>query len=494
MKTRPHSRLIVVIGVFALVVTVSAMFSLAQQGTASVVSLDQLAALDAAHINAWAAQRVPPLACANCFKIPDGRYGIFEEVPGTGIIISRDLPDPAPLGFREVRLQFDGEGEPIWYKGNQGYVGPIDEEPLSAELPIPRIELLRIKARHEREIMSIRGVNVFGIGAHGFLVTLDPQYQKNANQIPIHLEGVPVEIEEGEMLIGLHHVEQTYRPVPVGAGVRSATLPPPSGLANGTVGPHIVRDEADLGPGQCCQILSLTATHVVKPYAAPPLTPNSPQAVIFQGTTSWGTVALSFQLVPCKVPGAYDRCSEPNPPTNDMRVRPDVAVIAHINTLHKDIFPKSPPCNGSPEPVRRMQFGGNDFVHGPTGLIRIALPGTSVKVWGAFSHAPKGDVAKVSASLFVTDPSTGQVFCYTPLDIAGIRAQGGDSGALVAWNGERHVTGLTVAGSLLQTAYIGADHIKTALRNAGMSFDHYWGTHLGVATIPSNTEFDKPCS
>jgi len=492
MKSARGRSIFIVAGVFTLAIIASALFSLAQQG---LMEAPAPLVLPSQSLSSVLIDRVPHPACSNCFKVADGRYGIFEEVPGTGIVLTRDLPDPAPLKFGEVRAEFDAEGEQIWYKGNQGYVGPTDEEPFSAELPVPRIDLLRIKARHEEKIMSIRGVSSFGIGIGGFIVTLDPKYRKNARRIPIDLEGVPVEVEEGEIPILASHSDRTYRPVPLGAGVRSATLPPPFGLANGTVGPHIVRDEADLGPGQCCQILSLTAAHVVKPLNDPPLTPNSPQAVIFQGTSSWGTVALSFQLAPCDIASDPNRCNASSV-TNDMRVKPDVAVIAHINTLHKDPFPKPPPCNGSLEPVRRMQFGGNDFVHGPTGVIRIALPGTSVKAWGAFSHAPKGDVKTVSVTQIIEENSTGFLFRFFPLDEASVNIEAGDSGGLVAWNGERHVAGLIVARKIVPSRvyYIGADHIKTALSNAGMSFDHYWGTRLGVATIPSNTEFDQPCS
>jgi hypothetical protein len=105
----------------------------------------------------------------------------------------REIPDPAPLQLGETRPEFDEEGEPIWYIGDQGIVGPTDEELVSAELSIPKIELRRIQARHMTEVFSIRGVNGFGIGAKGFVVRLDPQHLKNESRIPIDLEGVPDE-------------------------------------------------------------------------------------------------------------------------------------------------------------------------------------------------------------------------------------------------------------------------------------------------------------
>lgn len=146
------------------------------------------------------AKRVPHPACPYCFKLVcDNCYGIWEEVPGTGVIINREIPDPAPPRPGEVRSQLDKSGQPIWYIGHQAYVGPTDEEPFSPDLPIAKIELLRIKARHEREVMSISGVHGFGIGAKGFVVFLLPDKQENASQIPKALEGIPITVEIHEM-------------------------------------------------------------------------------------------------------------------------------------------------------------------------------------------------------------------------------------------------------------------------------------------------------
>jgi hypothetical protein len=105
---------------------------------------------------------------------------VFEEVPDTGVILTREIPNPAPLEPDERRLEFDVEtGLPIWYIGRQPYVGPTDEEPFSDELPIPKIVLKRIQARYRKELSSIFGVTAFGIGARGFVVYLDPKRPEN---------------------------------------------------------------------------------------------------------------------------------------------------------------------------------------------------------------------------------------------------------------------------------------------------------------------------
>jgi len=145
----------------------------------------------------WAARtRVPHPACAHCFKEScDGCYGIYEEVPGTGFIISRQIPDPAP--GRPKGVQFDKRGRPMYYIGDQLIMGQIDEEPLSQDLPIPLIELKRIQARHQGKIFSISGVYGFGIGAKGFIIMLRSEVRDNVSLFPKTLEGVPVEIEIG---------------------------------------------------------------------------------------------------------------------------------------------------------------------------------------------------------------------------------------------------------------------------------------------------------
>jgi hypothetical protein len=140
---------------------------------------------------------VPHPACPHCFTYacPDC-YTIVEEVPGTGIILARQLPNPAPQLPEGVRMH-DNAGRPIWYIGRQPYVGPTDEEPVSPELPLSLIALKRIHARHHQEIFSIPGVHGFGIGAKGFVVYLDPTRKDSASRIPTALEGAPVTVEVG---------------------------------------------------------------------------------------------------------------------------------------------------------------------------------------------------------------------------------------------------------------------------------------------------------
>lgn len=139
-------------------------------------------------------KRVPHPACPHCFTYDCPEcYSVLEEVPGTGVIISRQIPNPAP--GRPQGIEFDKRGRPLWYVGNQPIMGPTDEEPVSRDLPIPLIEVKRIQARHQQEIMSIPGVHGFGIGAKGFVVFVLPEKQDVMPQIPKVLEGIPVEVE-----------------------------------------------------------------------------------------------------------------------------------------------------------------------------------------------------------------------------------------------------------------------------------------------------------
>lgn len=141
--------------------------------------------------------RDPHPACPNCFTLRDKdgkrRYGIYEEVPGTGIILSRELPDPSPLRPGEVREDL---GERGWYMGHIPILGKTDEEIISPEIPYPKIDLMRIQARHRKEIHSIFGVISFGIGGNGFIVGIASPYKDNASKIPKDLEGIPVTVRE----------------------------------------------------------------------------------------------------------------------------------------------------------------------------------------------------------------------------------------------------------------------------------------------------------
>ncbi len=141
-------------------------------------------------------KRIPHPACPNCFKVP-GEFGINESVPGTDYVITRDLPDPAPLAPGEVRPdRHPTTGEPMWYKGNQSFVGPTDETPLSASVPIPLIQVKRVLYRYRDKLSRIEGVHGVSIGEKGILVSLLPEKHANRHLIPDSLEGVPVYVEE----------------------------------------------------------------------------------------------------------------------------------------------------------------------------------------------------------------------------------------------------------------------------------------------------------
>lgn len=498
MKVRSSTPLtLAVVGVIALIFILPAAFSRAQQDTvatllqnpALAVTEEQIAALAEARRQAFLTNRIPDPACLNCFKVGDGRYGIHEEVPGTGQVLSRDLPDPAPLQPGEVRPEYDSEtGEPIWYIGTQGFVGPTDEEPLSTSLPIPKIELKRIKARHEREIFDIKGVHGLGIGEKGFIVSLLPERSKNQSLVPPFIEGIPVQVDVIGMAKKTSHENRLYRPVPLGVAIVAQSAGLGGGL--GTVGPHVVRDVADIGA--CCTIWSLTAGHVIK-YEDIPAGIGIGIGVT-QGGQNWGNVAHIFQLQRCD-----PNCSSSSP-VNDTRVNPDVAAIVQPEPTP---FGMLRPCSGSSRSVRRMQFGGNDFVHGPSGVIRIptfsSCGSGCLKLWGVMSHAPKGNLYTTEGTFTAIGTDSIRRFREGPLDQVRLErpAIRGDSGGLVAWNGSdnRQVAGLFIAASTGDeriATYIRADYIKTAFRDAGRSFDHYFGNDA-TASRPSTFEFDHPC-
>jgi hypothetical protein len=202
MKTRYGIPLAVILLILSVVfVTRKALFSQIQPPRQESPALSENAGLDPAEQlkrrkAEWYSKRIPHPACPNCFKIP-GEFGISESVPGTEYIITRDLPDPAPLAPGEAWPdRHPSTGEPLWYKGNQAFVGPIDEAPLSASVPIPVIEVKRVMYRHLDELHKIDGVHGVGIGEKGILVSLLPEKHANRRLIPPSLEGVPVYVEE----------------------------------------------------------------------------------------------------------------------------------------------------------------------------------------------------------------------------------------------------------------------------------------------------------
>src|SRR3954454_24252732 len=106
MSSRFSGRLIfVMVGIFAFAITAFTVFSRAQQQSESDV-LDPLEVPQEPSTNNLFTKREPHPACPTCFKVGDGRDGIYEDLPGTGRIIARELPDPAPLQPGELRPAF----------------------------------------------------------------------------------------------------------------------------------------------------------------------------------------------------------------------------------------------------------------------------------------------------------------------------------------------------------------------------------------------------
>ena len=183
---------------------------------------------------------LPHEACDMCFTLPNyDEHSIYEyaesDVADGAIIISREIPNPAPE-IRE-REDYDPEiggyydpetGERVWFIGTQEIVGPTDEEKWSPDLPVSTIEMKRIKARHLDEILSIEGVTSFGIGTHGFVVEVLSHYEESLDLIPDALKGIPVDarLTEGFAVLS-NHQGVRLRPLPAGVSV---------GIGTGTAG------------------------------------------------------------------------------------------------------------------------------------------------------------------------------------------------------------------------------------------------------------------
>lgn len=512
MKSSRGRSIFIVAGVFTLAITVSALFSLAQLGP-----LDPLTPL-ATPINLLAdvTNRIPDIACPNCFKVAN-TYGIHEEVPGTGFIILREIPDPAPLLPGKRRLEFDEEGSPIWYVGDQGIVGPTDEDPVSAELPVPKIELRRIQARQEGKIFGIPGVHSFGISARGFIVSLEPKYLQHESRIPAMIEGIPLEVEVVNVPTFRANISDLFRrPVEIGLGITVPERGGTVGVGRGTVGPHIVRNEAQPGILFCCQIWSLTAAHVVKTHISPPPTPGT--RAVYQPSASspgnlWGYVAHSWSQVRCDTP-TDPNCTRPDRPINFTDQNPDVAAIAHIDVNHFDTHPHKAltdpeDTNGgaspSRSPIRRMRHGRSpgDYVSGPSGLIRTPSIGAQLKMWGSTNSASNtGRVSSIDRVVRIIDrDDPSRKFLYCCIDIVDLIAEDGDSGALVAYDGtgSRHVASVAFAGlvdgannPIVGTLFTKAFDIQGAFINAGQGFAYYWGTKENNRS-PANSECDGGC-
>ena len=190
------SQTVILISLLVLFVTLKALFSEAQPPQQASPQLSENPQRAQTQSPFPLDKRIPHPACPNCFKV-EGEFGIHETVPGSVYVITRDLPDPAPLPPGEVRADRHPEtGEPLWYKGNQAFVGPTDEAPMSASLPIPLIQVKGVMYRHQDELRKIEGVHGVGIGEKGILVSLLPEKRANRRLIPDSLEGIPVYVEE----------------------------------------------------------------------------------------------------------------------------------------------------------------------------------------------------------------------------------------------------------------------------------------------------------
>lgn len=401
----------------------------------------------------------------------------------------REIPNPAPFDPGEQRLEVDPEtGLPIWYIGHQPHMGPTDEQPFSQEFPVPKIALQRILARYHGELLSIPGVHGFGIGAKGFVVFMDPQQIANALLVPQAIEKVPVEVVPAGQFEAIFHQATSYRPVPTSAIVGAFR---PEGGVNGTTGPHVVLSNPT-------RIWTLTATHVVKQHTESPSVVQG--RTVYQpgpGTVIWGVIGLSFQQTPCTQP---PQCS--SGPVNPPSVNPDVAAIAHISLTHSEPSSGHTSPSGSSEPIRRLYYGPNSSVNGPSGIVQTAGMGTSLKWWGAYSDAPKGSVTATGVFASILDPLTGQYFAYNPVDVVKLERGtiDGDSGCLVAGNGviNRHVMGLGFArsgGDYSLGIYFRSSNVQAAIQNTTGQFHHFWGTTSGRSDLwfPASTQCDGSC-
>jgi len=446
--------------------------------------------------------RLPHGACDTCFTVPglgEGQYQIFErmEVEGKEILIPRKIANPAPAVVNEELSDDEEADEDVWYIGTQGYIGPQDTEKWADTAPLSTIALKRIQMKHAPSILRITGVHRFGINDTGFVVGLTPEHALSADQIPLSLDNVPVLVEledPGEM--AAHHTTK-LRPVPVGAGIGVPVSQQYPGsnywtFHSGTVGPHVVRNASDVG--DCCQLWSLTAGHVVKstPDASNPIPGTrkvyQPWGGPYNADTHIGYVAHVFRLRSCStVTDPYcnrQSSSQPPVPINSTLTRPDIAAIDYLPFGDFQASPFNDPTGKNP--VRHLQSSATGWVDGPAGKIFEPRKGHRHKMWG--SRTPAGRVGKVQSINDIVTLRLGdlhkrfRICCLNRLTLPGIR---GDSGALVAYQSsrdyKRYVAGVAIALDDDQQSiwYVPASDIKTAFDNASKSFHHYWGTRQG---------------
>lgn len=422
-------------------------------------------------------------ACENCFTIPgmeDG-YQIFESIPvgeDAEHILLRRVANPAPLEAGEVRPTVDEAGEPLWYIGTQAYSGPQDTEIIPG-IGRSMIAVKRIRHRHEAALLAFSGVHGVGITATGIGVHVLPGH--DTSLIPPDVEGIPVEILITPRPVFQHHHTTRFRPVQIGAGIYV------SGVGGGTLGPHITRN-----PGTCCQVWSLTASHVVRTHLDDPVpAPGTLQVhqPTVQATNIFGYVAHLFRLDPCGTTADDSACYETGAPLNDMTVNPDIAAIDGnpYNTTQPE--PYNTPTGT--DPIRRLTSSATSYINGPSGRIRVAESGHNLKVWGAYGGPRTGRVQQVDQTIF---PALGgDVYRLCCLSSMAAATQAGDSGAVVTYGGtgNRHVAGVHIAGDGNTAWFIPSDDIKTAFSGAGKAFEHYWGTRSGYRS-PATTTCDPP--
>jgi hypothetical protein len=306
------------------------------------------------------------------------------------------------------------------------------------------------------------------------------------------LEGVPVEVQLGGPF-QFSGNRTFYRPVPTASNIGAFR---PEGANGETLGPHVVVNNPT-------RIWSITASHGV-------MRPSEPVSQVLgrsiyqpdptqPGYVFWGLIAQAFQQTPCAHPPS---CT--GDPANFSSVTPDVVAIAHISPSHTDPYLHTSP-SGSAEPIRKMYYGASSSVNGPSGIVETVRQGKQIKWWGAFSccpQAPVGTVTSTNMEAVIGDAMSGQWFKYSALDFVSLEraAALGDSGGLVAGNGtgNRNIFG-TVIGFNIATPTIGvyqaASDTQAALQNAGVSFNHWWGTATGRPDLwnPAATQCDGSC-
>ena len=448
------------------------------------------------------AERIPHPECDTCFTVPglgEGRYQIFELMgdDDAEIIIPRMIPNPTPARVSESVTEVDEEtGEAVWYIGDQAFVGPTDEDYWSDEAPLPTIALKRIQMRFMDDIMSIPGVHGFGIGPTGFVVDLRPEQALNSEKIPLSLDGVPVTVAIEDMATLKNHIEEPFRPIPMGAGF-AVRIPTPSGgyiTGGGTLGPHVVRDRPHVGG--CCQLWTLTAAHIVK-YRLTDAWSQSGSYNVYQPyerppdpADHFASVAYAFQLTRCDTVNDPD-CLRANAPINWTYVKPDIAAINHG-------FRTSPFNNPTgTDPTRRLQYSATDYHNGPSGRIKTASENHKHRIWGAVTPATRsGLVLEINKCKVIENDNTNWRYKVCGLNRVNLDTVKGDSGALVAYHGtgKRHVAGVFIAGN---SWYVPAEDIKTAFNNVReggqqtKAFSHFWGTKSDYQA-PSTQTCDPP--